>query len=105
MAANPAVSGQEKFKPGDRVERDTLGIGTFDKGTVLPYLAKDNPGLAKDATGKFHYIRRVRMDNDHLRQEGGMCFTDKMRALAGAAAAPPVIMESLDGHRGRDLAV
>jgi hypothetical protein len=83
LIGNLAVSGQEKFKPGERVECDTLGIGTFDKGTVLPYLAKDNPGLAKDATGKFHYIHRVRMDNDTL------------RALAGAAAAPPPVDNSV----------
>lgn len=89
LALSFGVLAQEKFKPGERVECDTLGIGTFDKGTVLPYLAKDNPGLAKDASGKFNYIHRVRMDNDPLRQEGGMCFTDRMRVLAGAAAAPP----------------
>ena len=49
LMGNIEVSAQEKFKPGERVECDTLGIGTFDKGTVLPYLAKDNPALAKDA--------------------------------------------------------
>lgn len=95
LAGNIAVSAQEKFKPGERVECDTLGIGTFDKGTVLPYLAKDNPALAKDATGKFHYIHRVRMDNDPLRQEGGMCFTDRMRALSGPAASPPQVDNSV----------
>lgn len=96
FAGNTVVSAQERFKPGERVECDTLAIGTYYKGTVLPYLAKDNPGLAKDATGKFNYIHRVRLDNEaSLRPEGGMCFTDRMRPLAGAAAAAPPVDKSV----------
>ncbi len=75
-----------KFKPGDRVECDTMDIGKWYKGTVLPFEAKDNPDLAKDKTGQYFYIHRVRMDNEaSLRPEGGMCFTDRTRLLAGGA--------------------
>ena len=96
LSGSHTISGQEKYKPGERVECDTLAIGTYYKGTVLPYLAKDTPGLAKDATGKFNYIHRVRLDNDaSLRPEGGMCFTDRMRPLAGAAAVPPRVDTSV----------
>lgn len=81
-----------KFKPGDRVECDTMNIGKWFKGTVLSFEAKDEPEKAKDKTGKYFYIHRVRMDNEaSLRPEGGMCFTDRTRLLTGdAAAAPPV---------------
>jgi len=79
-----------KFQPGDRVECDTMNIGTWFKGTVLPFLEKDNPDLAKDKTGKYFYIHRVRLDNEaSTRPAGGMCFTDRTRLLTGAAAAPP----------------
>jgi hypothetical protein len=75
-----------KFKPGDRVECDAVGIGTYLKGTVLPFEEKDNPGLDKDKTGKYFYIHRVRLDRDaSTRPEGGMCFTDRTRLLAGGA--------------------
>ncbi len=84
------ISAQAKYQPGDRVECDTMGIDQWFKGTVLPYKPQDNPALAKDKTGQNHYIHRVRMDNEaSTRPEGGMCFTDRMRPLAGAAAAPP----------------
>lgn len=73
-----------KFNPGDRVECDTMNIGKWFKGTVLPFEEKDNPELAKDKTGKYFYIHRVRMDNEaSTRPEGGMCFTDRTRLLAG----------------------
>lgn len=73
-----------KFKPGDRVECDTMNIGKWFKGTVLPFKEKDNPDLDKDKTGKYFYIHRVRMDNEaSTRPEGGMCFTDRTRLLAG----------------------
>ena len=75
-----------KFKPGDRVECDTMNIGKWFKGTVLPFKEKDNPDLDKDKTGKYFYIHRVRLDNEaSTRPEGGMCFTDRMRLLAGGA--------------------
>ncbi len=73
-----------KFKPGDRVECDTMNIGKWFKGTVLPFEEKDNPDLEKDKSGNYFYIHRVRMDNEaSLRPEGGMCFTDRTRLLAG----------------------
>lgn len=80
-----AASGA-KFRPGDRVECDTMNIGQWFKGTVLPFLPKDEPALAKDKTGKYFYIHRVRLDSDaSTRPEGGMCFTDRTRLLAGGA--------------------
>lgn len=85
-----------KFKPGDRVECDTMDIGKWFKGTVLPFLEKDNPDLDKDKTGKYFYIHRVRLDNEaSTRPAGGMCFTDRTRLLTGAAATPPPIDKSV----------
>lgn len=75
-----------KFKSGDRVECDTMNIGKWFKGTVLPFKEKDNPDLDKDKTGRYFYIHRVRLDNEaSTRPEGGMCFTDRTRLLAGGA--------------------
>lgn len=82
-----------KYKPGDRVECDTMAIGKWFKGTVLPFLENDEPEKFKDKTGKFFYIHRVRLDNEaSTRPAGGMCFTDRTRLLSGGAAAksPPV---------------
>lgn len=87
-AKTPADVGP-KFRPGDRVECDTLGIGKWYKGTVLAYEGKDEPGLERDRSGKYHYIHRVRLDNDLQRPEGGICFTDRTRLLTGAAAIVP----------------
>lgn len=85
-----------KFKPGDRVECDDVGIGNYLKGTVLPFVANDNPDTAKDKSGKYFYIHRVRLDKYvSLRPEGGMCFTDRTRLLTGAAATPPPIDKSV----------
>ena len=85
-----------KFKPGDRVECDAAGIDSWLKGTVLPFLAKDEPELAKDKSGKYFYIHRVRLDRDaSLRPEGGMCFTDRTRLLTGGAAIPPPVDTSV----------
>ncbi|MEK7723573.1 MAG: hypothetical protein AAB336_04440, partial [Acidobacteriota bacterium] len=85
-----------KFKQGDRVECDTMNIGKWFKGTVLPFEKKDEPEKAKDKTGKYFYIHRVRMDNEaSLRPEGGMCFTDRTRLLTGAAATPPAVDNSV----------
>jgi len=73
------------YKPGDRVECDLLAIGTWDAGTVLPYLPTDEPG-------ENFYIHRVRTDKfANLRPEGGFCFTERMRPAAGAAAQRPVV--------------
>lgn len=94
--AGQAVEPGAKFKPGDRVECDTMNIGTWYKGTVLPFEAKDEPGKFKDATGNFFYIHRVRLDNEAAtRPAGGMCFTDRTRLLAGAAATPPPVDRSV----------
>lgn len=76
-----------KFKPGDRIECDSMNIGTWFKGTVLPFKENDNPGLDKDKSGKYFYIHRVLEDRDaSTRPAGGFCFTDRMRPLAGGAA-------------------
>ena len=78
-----------KFKPGDRVECDTMNIGKWFKGTVLPFEERDNPNLEKDKSGKYFYIHRVRLDNEaSTRPAGGMCFTDRTRLLTGDAATP-----------------
>lgn len=75
-----------KFKPGDRIECDGSGIGNWQKGTVLPFKENDNPELDKDKTGKYFYIHRVLEDRDAGdRQQGGFCYTDRMRPLAGGA--------------------
>jgi hypothetical protein len=85
-----------KFKPGDRVECDTMNIGTWFKGTVLPFKENDNPDADTDKTGKYFYIHRVRLDNEaSTRPAGGMCFTDRTRLLAGAAAAKPPVDNSV----------
>lgn len=85
-----------KFKPGDRVECDATGINDWLKGTVLPFLPNDNPGLDKDKTGQYFYIHRVRLDKyASTRPEGGLCFTDRTRPLTGAAAAPPPVDNSV----------
>jgi hypothetical protein len=89
---NPNQMGA-KFKPGDRVECDAAGIDSWLKGTVLPFLPKDEPEKAKDKSGKYFYIHRVRLDREaSLRPEGGMCFTDRTRLLTGAAAVPPPVI-------------
>lgn len=94
--ANGDLQPGAKFKPGDRVECDTMAIGTYYKGTVLPYLEKDEPEKFKDKTGKYFYIHRVRLDNEaSTRPAGGMCFTDRMRLLTGAAATPPPVDNSV----------
>lgn len=75
-----------KFKPGDRIECDSMNIGTWFKGTVLPFKENDNPNADKDKTGKYFYIHRVLEDRDaSTRPAGGFCFTDRMRPLAGGA--------------------
>lgn len=75
-----------KFKPGDRVECDTMNIGTWFKGTVMAFKENDNPDADKDKTGKYFYIHRVLLDNEaSTRPAGGVCFTDRMRPLAGGA--------------------
>ncbi len=75
-----------KFKPGDRIECDGSGINNWVKGTVLPFQEKDNPGAEKDKTGKYFDIHRVLEDRDaSTRPQGGFCFTDRMRPLAGGA--------------------
>jgi hypothetical protein len=75
-----------KFKPGDRVECDTMNIGKWFKGTVLPFKENDNPDAEKDKTGKYFYIHRVLLDSDATtRPAGGFCFTDRTRLLAGGA--------------------
>ena len=85
-----------KFQPGDRVECDSAGIDSWLKGTVLPFQAKDEPAMAKDKSGKYFYIHRVRLDREaSLRPEGGMCFTDRTRLLTGAAATPPPVDTSV----------
>lgn len=92
---NPNQMGA-KFKPGDRVECDAAGIDSWLKGTVLPFLPKDEPAKAKDKSGKYFYIHRVRLDREaSLRPEGGMCFTDRTRLLTGAAAVPPPVDTSV----------
>lgn len=86
--ANETATGElgAKFNPGDRVECDAAGINDWLKGTVLPFKEKDNPADAKDKSGKYFYIHRVRLDRDaSTRPEGGMCFTDRTRPLAGGA--------------------
>ena len=93
---NEQTQAGAKFKPGDRVECDTMNIGTWFKGTVLPFQEKDNPDLDKDKSGKYFYIHRVRLDNEaSTRPAGGMCFTDRTRLLTGAAAAPPPVDNSV----------
>lgn len=85
-AADEELKSGAKFKPGDRVECDTMNIGKWFKGTVLPFEEKDNPDLDRDKTGKYFYIHRVRLDNEaSTRPAGGMCFTDRTRLLAGGA--------------------
>lgn len=85
-----------KFKPGDRVECDPSGIDSWLKGTVLAFQPKDEPDLARDKSGKYFYIHRVRFDRDaSIRPEGGMCFTDRTRLLSGAAATPPPVDRSV----------
>lgn len=73
-----------KFKPGDRIECDSMNIGTWLKGTVLPFKENDNPDAEKDKSGKYFYIHRVLEDRDaSTRPQGGFCFTDRMRLLPG----------------------
>lgn len=73
-----------KFKPGDRIECDSMGIGKWFKGTVLPFVENDNPDADKDKTGKYFYIHRVRLDFEaSISPRGVMCFTDRLRPLAG----------------------
>ena len=51
-ASSPAFA--QKFKPGDMVECDPTGTGTYLKGTVLDYLKADNPIFQGD-----YYLTRV----------------------------------------------
>lgn len=75
----------QTYKPGDRVECDLTQIGSFMKGTVLPYLESDEPVFQ----GKY-YLTRVFIEKYKTSYpEGVLCQTNWMRPLKEAPPNPP----------------
>lgn len=85
VVAGTSNASAQTYKPGDRVECDLTQIGSFMKGTVLPYLESDNPV----SQGKY-YLTRVLIEKYKTSYpEGVLCQTTWMRPLKEAAANPP----------------
>lgn len=76
FAAYHSASAQGKFKPGDRVECDSMEIDKYEKGTVLPYGKYDHPPTS-------YY--RVRLDRNPTDTDGTICRIERIRALAATA--------------------
>lgn len=73
FGVNFTVSGQVKFKPGDRVECDWLQNGTFDTGTVVPFASTD-----LDKSGRWF---RVKLDKDKIPNSTIECLATNLRPL------------------------
>jgi len=83
--ANVVAIAQDKYKIGDRVECDATQMGTFKKGTIVPF-PKNDP----DQDGRFYYVK---IDGSHM-DEGYLCMATHMRRLEQA--------KSSDRDSGRD---
>ncbi|CAN5475281.1 hypothetical protein BH10ACI3_BH10ACI3_22950 [soil metagenome] len=78
----PVAAHDAKYKPGDRVECDKASIGSWEKGTVMPFIKYDD-------TGGDHY--RVRLDaqaRGGMYLEGLLCKTENIRPIGGPVYNP-----------------
>jgi len=81
-ASSSAVA--QKFKPGELVEVDPSGTGDWMKGTVLPFLEKDQPLFQGE-----YYLARVLIDKWKASYpEGVLVQTKHIRAPKDGAAKP-----------------
>ena len=82
-AGSPAAA--QKFKPAEVVEVDPSGTGDWMKGTVLPFLEKDQPLFQGE-----YYLARVLIDKWKTSYpEGVLVQTKHIRASKDGAAKPP----------------
>ncbi len=84
FAASSQAFGQ-KYKPGDRVEVDPSGIKDWMKGTVLPFLEKDEPTFQGE-----YYLARVLIDKwKATYPEGVLVQTKDIRTFKGDVTKNP----------------
>lgn len=79
-AVSFAAAQTQQYKVGDRVECDATQMGTFKKGTIVPF-PKNDP----DQAGRFYYVK---VDGSNI-TEGYLCMATHMRPLAEATPSNP----------------
>ena len=72
FAASANVAAQGKFKVGDKVECDAMGIGKWEKGTIVAFSTSDDPETA----GYYRFS-----SDRYPKPEGSICPIAKLRPL------------------------
>ncbi len=80
LAANSVAVTQDKYKIGDRVECDATQMGTFKKGTIVPF-----PKNEADQSGRLYYVK---LDGSSI-TEGYVCMATHMRPLTETTSVSP----------------
>lgn len=80
LTASSVAVAQGKYKIGDRVECDATQMGTFKKGTIVPF-----PKSEADQSGRLYYVK---LDGSNI-TEGYVCMATHMRPLVEAASSKP----------------